>query len=198
MIPRRHFLAAAAAPFLPLAATAAESKPLPKGYRHRIAVATYSFWQFKNRDYRDLFKCFDLAADMGFDAVEILHRQMTAEDDATLQKLKQRAFTNGLAICGFSTHQGFLNPAETVRKQNVDHTIKCIEMAYKLGIPTMRVNTGTVGRQRPGNQVRSLILDARIQVVAVIAVRPAVESAVDDRGHIVRHQVPAEIITLVD
>jgi L-ribulose-5-phosphate 3-epimerase len=148
MLPRRHFLAAAAAPFVPVGAAAADVKPLPKGYRHRIAVATYSFWQFKNRDYRDLFKCFDLAADMGFDAVEILHRQMTAEDDGTLQKLKQRAFVNGLAICGFSTHQGFLNPAEAVRKQNVDHTIKCIEMAYKLGIPTMRVNTGTWGTSK--------------------------------------------------
>ena len=143
MTTRRQFLAAAAA--TPLLSTIAHSadQPLPKGYRHRIAVSTYSFWQFKNNDLRDLNTCIDLAADMGFDAVEILHRQMTDESDATLQKIKQRAFVNGLSLIGFSTHQGFLDPKKEERQKNVDHTIKCIEMAYKLGIPTMRVNTGT-------------------------------------------------------
>jgi sugar phosphate isomerase/epimerase len=28
------------------------------------------------------------------------------------------------------------------RQANIDHTVKCVEMAYRLGIPTMRVNTG--------------------------------------------------------
>ena len=45
----------------------------------RIGVSTYSFWQFKNEDFRDLEKCIDLAAEMGFDGVEILHRQMKDE-----------------------------------------------------------------------------------------------------------------------
>ena len=59
-----------------------------------------------------------------------------------------RAFLNGLDLCGFSTHQGFLSPDRAVRKRNIDHTIHCIELAYKLGIPTMRVNTGTWGTSR--------------------------------------------------
>jgi L-ribulose-5-phosphate 3-epimerase len=145
---RRQFLGTVAATPLIATVTKASDTPLPKGYRHRIAVSTYSFWQFKNRDYRNLDKCIDLAADMGFDGVEILHRQMTDESDATLQKIKQRAFMNGLALCGFSTHQGFLHPKKEDRQKNVDHTIKCIELAYKLGIPTMRVNTGTWGTSK--------------------------------------------------
>jgi sugar phosphate isomerase/epimerase len=32
-----------------------------------------------------------------------------------------------------------------VRKKNIDHTAGCIELAYKLGIPTVRVNTGRWG-----------------------------------------------------
>ena len=68
---------------------------------------------------------------------------MTAEDNATLQKIKRRAFVNGLDLMGFSTHQTFLNPNAEERTKNVEHTIKCIELAYALGIPTMRVNTGT-------------------------------------------------------
>jgi sugar phosphate isomerase/epimerase len=110
--------------------------------RNRMAVSTYSFWQFKNRDLRSIEKCIDLSAEMGFDGVELLHRQMENEDNGYLQKLKRQAFTLGLDLCGFSTHQGFLSPDKEVRQKNIDHTIHCIELAYKLGIPTMRVNTG--------------------------------------------------------
>src|SRR5438309_11179157 len=106
--------------------------------RNRIAVSTYSFWQFRHKDLRSIETCIDLAADMGFDGVEILHRQMEREEDDYLQRLKRRAFLNGLDLCGFSTHQGFLSPNTETRQKNVDHRIHCIELAYKLVIPTMR------------------------------------------------------------
>jgi sugar phosphate isomerase/epimerase len=35
-----------------------------------------------------------------------------------------------------------------VRQKNVEHTLRCIELAYRLGIPTMRVNTGTWGTSK--------------------------------------------------
>jgi L-ribulose-5-phosphate 3-epimerase len=136
---RRHFLAAAA---LPLAVSGARAAD-PPARHNRIGISTYSFWQFRHRDRRDVEKCIDMAAEMGFDGVEILHRQMEAEDNATLQKLKRRAFTNGLDLMGFSIHQGFLSPDKAKRQTNVEHTLKCIELAYAMGIPTMRVNTGT-------------------------------------------------------
>lgn len=143
---RRSFLAAGAAlTAAPLARAAdAAKKPRP----NRIGVSTYSFWQFKNRDLRDVGACIDAAADMGFDAVEILHRQMTDESDAALQAIKRRAFTNGVGLCGFSTHQGFLRPDKAERQKNIDLTIRQIELAYKMGIPTMRVNTGTWGTSK--------------------------------------------------
>lgn len=140
-IDRRHLLTAAAG--IALTSNVRAADPPAKKIRNRIGISTYSFWQFKNRDLRDIEKCIDLSAEMGFDGVEILHRQMTDESDAALQKLKRRAFVNGLDLMGFSTHQGFLFPSKEERQKNVDHTIHCIEMAYKLGIPTLRVNTGT-------------------------------------------------------
>src|SRR5689334_14367548 len=74
---------------------------------NRIGVSTYSFWQFdeKYKEYRDIEKCIDLASDMGFDGVEILHRQMEKTDNATLQSIKRRAFLHGVDLMGFSTHQ---------------------------------------------------------------------------------------------
>jgi len=113
--------------------------------RTRFAVSTYSFWQFNREDLRDIFQCLDLAAEWGFDGVEILHRQMTDESNATLQKIKQRAFINGLDLCGFSTHQGWVSPDAEARRKNTEHTVHCIELSYAMGIPTMRVNTGRWG-----------------------------------------------------
>jgi hypothetical protein len=147
-IHRRSFLAQSAAA-LALTTSPAGARPdQPKqqsratgatetSARHgnRIIVSTYSFWQFKNRDLRDIEKCMDLAADMGFDGVEILHRQMENESNDYLQRLKRRMFLNGMHLCGFSTHQGFLSPDAAFRQKNVDHTIHCMELAYKLESP---------------------------------------------------------------
>ncbi|HVK03603.1 MAG TPA: sugar phosphate isomerase/epimerase family protein [Armatimonadaceae bacterium] len=115
---------------------------------NRIAVSTYSFWQFKNEALRPVDACIEHAARMGFDGVELLHRQMDSEDNAYLQNLKRLAFTLGLDLCGLSIHQGFVSPDAEERQKNIEHTVRCIEMAYALGIPTIRVNTGRWGTSK--------------------------------------------------
>jgi L-ribulose-5-phosphate 3-epimerase len=89
--------------------------------------------------------CIEKAAAMGFDGVEILHVQMQEESNAALQNIKRRAHSLGLALMGFSTHQGFVSPDPGVRQDNVRKTLAQIEVAYRLGIPTMRINTGRWG-----------------------------------------------------
>jgi len=115
------------------------------GRANRLAVATYSFWRFKKGLKLPIETCIDEAAQMGFDGVEILHIQMEKETNDYLQGLKRRALINGLDLCCMSIHQGFVSPDKTERQKNVDHTIKCIELAYKLGIPIIRINTGRWG-----------------------------------------------------
>lgn len=138
---RRQFLAATAALAAAPAIKATDDKPQRRP--NRIGVSTYSFWQFKrHEDLRDIDKCIEMAHEMGFDGVELLHVQMTDESNAALQRHKRRAFSLGLDLMGFSTHQTFLDPDPAVRKTNVELTIHQIELAYALGIPTMRVNTG--------------------------------------------------------
>ena len=114
--------------------------------RNPIGVSTYSFWQFNGpKEEVPIEKCIDDAAWMGFDGIELLLVQMTSEENDYLQKLKRRAFHAGLDLMGFSTHQGFISPEKDYRKENVEKTIHQIELAYKLGIPTMRLNTGRWG-----------------------------------------------------
>ena len=110
----------------------------------RIGVSTYSFWHFRGERV-EIARCIDQAAAMGFDGVEILHQQMAEESNAYLQSLKRQAFCLGLDLMGFSTHQGFVSPDAEVRQHNIDHTLRCIELAYKMGIPTVRINTGRWG-----------------------------------------------------
>ncbi|MHB8969919.1 MAG: sugar phosphate isomerase/epimerase family protein [Pirellulaceae bacterium] len=153
---RRHFLSASAAAIggmtmgssAPAAEEAAEKVASPPARRNRLAVSTYSFWRFLDDSKVPIEECIRQAAAMGFDAIEILHMQMDGEDNDYLQGLKRCALLEGVHLCGFSIHQSFLSPDEAVRKKNIDHTAKCIELAYRLGIPTMRVNTGRWGTSK--------------------------------------------------
>ena len=113
-----------------------------------IAISTYSFWRFKRNLKLPIETCIEEAARMGFNGVEILHRQMEGESNDYLQKLKRCAVINGIDLCGMSIHQRFLSPDKEYRRKNIDHTLKCIELAYKLGIPVMRLNTGTWGTSK--------------------------------------------------
>ena len=148
---RRHFLASSAAAGAALVGSA--GSPAQAGTAttrlddtpfvpNRIAVSTYSFWRYNDDTKLSIEDCIEQAARMGFDGVEILHVQMEDESNAMLQKLKRRAFVNGLDLCGLSTHQDFVKPNVEERKENIEHTKHCIELAYQLGIPTIRVNTG--------------------------------------------------------
>lgn len=155
-INRRSFLAASAAA-LPLAGLAGCSTLLkdehpgtgmpisPRG--NPIAVSTYSFWRFGKAGRRATIKeSIEQAARMGFDGVEVLEVQMGKDNDLTARrKIKRQALHAGLPLVGLSTHQGFVSPDEVERETNIIRTTNSLELAYDLGIPTMRVNTGRWG-----------------------------------------------------
>jgi sugar phosphate isomerase/epimerase len=149
---RRAFLttSVAAAGTAALAADTAPVSGARKG--NPIAVATYSYWQF-NGPAVPIEKCIEYADQMGFDALDILERQFTQTDDAYLMKLKRQALLSGISLCCLSTHQGFLNPDPEVRQRSIDATIGSVEIAYKLGIPVIRVNTGRWGTSSNFNEL---------------------------------------------
>jgi L-ribulose-5-phosphate 3-epimerase len=116
-----------------------------------IAISTYSLWRFHNADLRSLNRCIDLADTFGFDGVELLLYQLTQNEllsRANLMAFKRRAQRLGLPLMGMSTHQGFVTPDREKRLFNISRTIGQLELAADLGIPTMRVNTGTWGTSK--------------------------------------------------
>jgi L-ribulose-5-phosphate 3-epimerase len=108
---------------------------------------------------------------MGFEGVEILHQMMPSEENAYCQQLKHRAFVNGVSLMGLSIHQGFVSPDPAVRQKNIDHTLKCIELAYRMGIPTLRLNTGRWGTIKD--------FDA---LMANRGIEPVLEGCTDEQG----------------
>ena len=106
-----------------------------------IAVSTYSYWHFKTEKY-PIEQVIENAARIGFDGVEILHRQMQDESPSYLNKLKRLAFSSGLSLPMLSIHQDFVHPAKEERQKAIDHTKHCINIAAQLGIPCIRLNSG--------------------------------------------------------
>ncbi len=121
-------------------AAQAGAPPAAKG-RIKLALSTYSYWHFRDPKV-PVETVIDKAAALGVEGVDVLHRQMDKEDRASLQQLKRRAFVNGVSLVSLSIHQDFVDPDPAVLKKEIDHTVKCLQMAHEMGIPCMRLNTG--------------------------------------------------------
>ena len=135
----KNSLACAAVPAL-IPGLSMAGIPLPKP-RIKLSISSYSYWHFKEVKF-PIEKVIDEAAKTGVEGIDILHRQMESEDNAYIQKLKKQAFVNGIAFTCLSIHQSFVTPDKDVLKKEVDHTLKCIELAAKMGIPCLRLNSG--------------------------------------------------------
>jgi sugar phosphate isomerase/epimerase len=112
-----------------------------KPRRIPLAVSTYSYWHFRQPRY-PIEKVIDDAARIGFDGVEILHRQMENESPAYVNGLKRRAWEKGLCFPMLSIHQDFVDPSKEARQKDIDHTRRCLELAARLGCPAIRLNSG--------------------------------------------------------
>jgi sugar phosphate isomerase/epimerase len=149
---RRGFLSGAAGVALAASSQAIAqqpaSEPAAKPIHNRIGLASYSLWQFVRNELRNLKKNLDLAAEWGFAGLEVLQRQMISREPSYLRDLKRHAALNGLDLYGLATHQTFLTPDRAKRRENVLTTCDYLEQAYELGIPTMRVQTGTWGTSK--------------------------------------------------
>jgi L-ribulose-5-phosphate 3-epimerase len=126
-----------------------ESTTARNNRRIKLGISTYSYWHFRPPKV-SIATVIAKAAEIGVEGVDILHRQMDipekgpfdAADRAYCNRLKRLAFANGIDLICLSTHQNFVSPKPEVVSENVEHTRKCIEIAYQLGAPCIRINTG--------------------------------------------------------
>lgn len=150
---RRRFLATSA--LLPFAAAGlsparAAYQPISRhsGPHLRTSLNAYSFSDLlmANAKYAtkglDLFQVCDFAAKVGFDAVDLTGYFFTgypqAPEDSYLMRIKRHAFNLGLDISGTGVRNDFTAADPAVRAEGVARLKTWIEVAAKLGAPTIR------------------------------------------------------------
>ena len=107
----------------------------------KFAISSYSFWHFTDQKV-PIEVAIDAASELGVGGVDVLHRQMESEDTTYLNKLKRYAWLNGVDLINLSIHQDFVDPDPKKRQEAIEHTKHCIKLAYKMGIPSIRLNSG--------------------------------------------------------
>jgi sugar phosphate isomerase/epimerase len=155
---RREFLLAAGAAALspgknapnapaPAAVRIAQAPHFKK--RIKLGISTYSYWHFEEKKF-PVETVIERAAEFGVEGVDVLHRQMDLKERAPLdaagraycRKLKRLAFRNGVDLICLSTHQNFVSPDPKARQAQVDHTLRCLDVADALGAACIRINAG--------------------------------------------------------
>jgi L-ribulose-5-phosphate 3-epimerase len=107
----------------------------------KLGISSYSYWHFRTERV-PIEHVIREAGRLGAPAVDILHRQMDNENRPYLQMLKRTAHQNGVNLNCLSIHQDFVEPKAEMRNLHIDHTLRCIELAYEMGIPCIRLNSG--------------------------------------------------------
>ena len=147
---RAALLPLAAAAGLPLGTAMAAVTPIKRtgGAHLKPSLNAYSFLDLLNANAKDpnqgvdLFKVCDFCAKVNFDAVDLtgyfFPGYPKAPDDSYIFKLKRHAFDLGLAISGTGVRNDFTTADKSVRDEGVQRIKTWIEVAAKLGAPTVR------------------------------------------------------------
>lgn len=156
---RRRFLAASAAlpaglaavtdPRRALAAGALAEPATPvTGTRLKASLNAYSFVELLEANAKDaakgidLFRLCDFCAEHGFDGVDLtgyfFPGYPAAPDDKYIVRLKRHAFDLGLGISGTGVRNDFTTADAAARAEGVRRVKSWIEVAAKLGAPTVR------------------------------------------------------------
>ena len=150
---RRQFLASTTLAGVALGAgpilVSGAATPKPSRGSIQLGISSYSYWHFKTEKV-SIETVIDKTAALGVAGVDILHRQMdlpekeplTDEHRVYLRRLKRHAFSRGVSLICLSIHQNFVSPNAQERQRHIEHTLKCIEIAYELGVPCLRINSG--------------------------------------------------------
>lgn len=148
---------AALVPFAAAAASQTASaavEPIKRigGSYLKPALNAYSFLELLNANAKDaakgvdLFQVCDFCARQNFDAVDVtgyfFPGYPKAPDDSYVFRLKRHAHSLGLAISGTGIRNDFATADKAVRETGIQLAKEWIEVAAKLGAPTIRLFAG--------------------------------------------------------
>ena len=171
---RAALLPLAAAAGLPLGTATAAVTPIKRfgGAQLKPSLNAYSFLDLLNANAKDpskgvdLFQVCDFCAKVNFDAVDLtgyfFPGYPKAPDASYIFRLKRHAFDLGLAISGTGVRNDFTTADKAVRAEGVERIKTWIEVAAKLGAPTIRAFADSQApyknwQQAAGNASREVV-----------------------------------------
>ena len=207
-VSRRRFLTTSALlPFavaggFPTAPARAAYPPIPRtgGSHLRTSLNAYSFSDLLAANAKDatkgldLFQVCDFAATAGFDAVDLTGYFFPGypqpPETGYLVRLKRHAFTLGLDISGTGVRNDFTAADPAVRAEGVARLKTWIEVAARLGAPTVRAFADAqppfkTWQQASGNASRETVeawMAAALRECAIHAEKFGVFVAVQNHG----------------
>lgn len=107
----------------------------------KIGISSYSYWHFTPTKV-PIEVVIEKSADLGCAGVEVLHVQLDSTEPSELRKLKRKAIALGVDLYALSIHQDFVYPEAEKRRQQIQHTLNCLEQALLLGARIIRLNSG--------------------------------------------------------
>jgi sugar phosphate isomerase/epimerase len=153
-LPRRRFLSRslsaaallAAGPARPVSLFAQGKVSRMAGTRVRLGLNAYSFNEPLRAGTMTLDDLVDYCAQQGFDGLDATGYYFpgypNVPDAAFLQRLKRRAFLNGVTICGTGVRNDFAVPDAEARRRDVAMVNSWIEAAATLGATVVRIFAG--------------------------------------------------------
>ena len=117
------------------------------GHHFKLSLNLYSFNSLLMEKKIDLFDVIDFCARYNFDGIDPTgyyfpgYPEVPADD--FLMKFKKQAFLLGLGISGTGIRNDFANPDKNSRLSDIGLIKKWIVAASKMGIPNLRIFSGT-------------------------------------------------------
>lgn len=110
----------------------------------KLSCCAYSFRQDLTAGRLSLEQFLDLAAETGFDGVELTAYYFPQTDREYLHRIKREAHLRGLTVSGTAIGTDFAQPDAGRRREHVELTKTWIAHSVLLGAPTLRVFAGPV------------------------------------------------------
>jgi sugar phosphate isomerase/epimerase len=108
----------------------------------RIGCCAYSFRDRLTAGELSFVGFLDIAAEMGFEGVEITSYYVSDTSPEALRRLKRECFTRGLEITGVAVGTNFCQADDAKRAHDLDVTRAWAEHGERLGAPYIRVFAG--------------------------------------------------------
>lgn len=153
----------------PAVATAMSQRRVqrPAGSNIKLSLNAYSFNAPLRQGQMTLEELLAFSAELNFAAVDLTGYYFPGfpepPDDVVINEIKRTAYLYGLDISGTGIRNNFADPSSENRRKDIAHIRSWVEVAARLGAPTLRV---FAGRELPEGYSRTQATDWVVEALA--------------------------------